>query len=213
MRRKEHRVKHPSRKAPIRGTAAAAAMAAAATAVTLGIAAWPAEGGEPRTAEAVVTRVGPLAEGASVTRSDRPAGQVLANVKERQRRQAAAAAREARQRRDRAARSASRSVSYDGNPQRIAAAMMAERYGWGADEFSCLSALWERESSWEVHASNPSSGAYGIPQALPGSKMSAYGADWQDNAVTQIEWGLAYVNQSYGSPCGAWSSFRSQGWY
>ena len=212
MRRKEHRVKHRSRKAPIRGTAAAAAVAAAATAVTLGIAAWPAAG-EPRTAEAVVTRVGPLPEGASVTRSDWPAGQVLASVKERQRRQAAAAAREARQRRDRAARSASRSVSYDGNPQRIAAAMMAERYGWGADEFSCLSSLWERESSWEVHASNPSSGAYGIPQALPGAKMSAYGADWQDNAVTQIEWGLAYVNQSYGSPCGAWSTFRSQGWY
>jgi hypothetical protein len=153
--------------------------------VTLGVVAWPTEG-EAQTAEPVVTRVGPLPD---------------------------AAAREAQQRRDRAARSASRSVSYDGNPQRIAGSMMAERYGWGVDEFSCLSSLWELESSWEVHASNPSSGAYGIPQALPGSKMSAYGADWQDNAVTQIEWGLAYVNQSYGSPCGAWSTFQSQGWY
>ena len=212
MRRKDHRVKHRSRKAPIRGTAVAAAVAAAATALTLGIAAWPAEG-EPQTAEIAVTRVGPLPDGASVTRSGRPAGQVLAQLKERQRRQAAAAAREAQQRRDRAARSASRSVSYDGDPQRLAASMMAERYGWGAGEFSCLSSLWERESSWEVHASNPSSGAYGIPQALPGSKMSAYGADWQDNAVTQIEWGLAYINQSYGSPCGAWSTVQSQGWY
>ena len=91
--------------------------------------------------------------------------------------------------------------------------MMSERYGWGAGEFSCLSSLWERESGWDVHASNPSSGAYGIPQALPGSKMGAYGADWQDNAVTQIEWGLSYINDSYGTPCGAWSTFQSQGWY
>jgi resuscitation-promoting factor RpfB len=90
---------------------------------------------------------------------------------------------------------------------------MAERYGWGSAQFSCLSSLWERESSWQVHAENPSSGAYGIPQALPGSKMSGYGADWRDNAVTQIEWGLSYIDQSYGTPCGAWSAWQSKGWY
>lgn len=200
MRRKDHRVKlRSSTLAPMRGTAAVAAAAATAAALTVGVAAWPAEG-EAHPAEPGVTRVGPLPEGASVTRSGRPAWQVLANV-------------QARQRRDRAARSASRSVSYDGHPQRIAGAMMAERYGWGSGEFSCLVSLWERESSWDVHASNSSSGAYGIPQALPGVKMSAYGADWRDNAVAQIEWGLAYINQSYGNPCGAWSAFQSRGWY
>ena len=97
--------------------------------------------------------------------------------------------------------------------QDIASALMAERYGWGAGEFSGLSSLWERESGWDVLASKPSSGAYGIPQALPGSKMGAYGGDWQNNAVTQIEWGLASINDSYGTPCGAWSAFQSQGWY
>jgi hypothetical protein len=64
-----------------------------------------------------------------------------------------------------------------------------------------------------VHATNPSSGAYGIPQALPGSKMSAFGSDWADSATTQIQWGLAYIRDSYATPCGAWSEFRSRGWY
>jgi hypothetical protein len=212
MRRKDHPVKHRISNVSMRGTAAATAVAAAAAAVTVGLVAWPADG-ESRTTEPAASRFAP-AVGGSATIAGRSPAQARDDVlKERQHRKAAAAARQAREQRDRAARSASRSVAYDGNPQRIAASMMAERYGWGAGEFACLSSLWERESSWEVHASNPSSGAYGIPQALPGSKMSAYGADWQDNAVTQIEWGLAYINQSYGTPCGAWSTFRSQGWY
>jgi hypothetical protein len=91
--------------------------------------------------------------------------------------------------------------------------MAASQYGWGADQFSCLDSLWSRESGWDVHATNPSSGAYGIPQALPGSKMSAYGSDWADNPTTQIQWGLAYIRDSYGTPCGAWSEFQAQGWY
>jgi hypothetical protein len=72
--------------------------------------------------------------------------------------------------------------------------------------------MWNRESGWRVNAAN-GSGAYGIPQALPGSKMAAFGADWQTNPRTQIEWGLSYISGRYGTPCGAWSSWQAQGWY
>jgi hypothetical protein len=98
------------------------------------------------------------------------------------------------------------------DPRSIARAMLPE-FGFSADQFGCLDALWTRESGWDPHAQNPSSGAYGIPQALPGSKMGAYGSDWADNPTTQIRWGLAYISGSHGTPCGAWSEFRSQGWY
>jgi hypothetical protein len=74
-------------------------------------------------------------------------------------------------------------------------------------------ALWNRESGWNVYASNAGSGAYGIPQALPGSKMGSVGADWATNPATQITWGLNYVQGRYGTPCGAWASFQSKGWY
>ena len=83
---------------------------------------------------------------------------------------------------------------------------------WGDDQFSCLVALWNRESGWRVNAYNPS-GAYGIPQALPGSKMGKFGADWQTNPATQIAWGLSYISGSYGTPCGAWGHSQSTGWY
>ena len=96
--------------------------------------------------------------------------------------------------------------------QAIARDMLAAR-GWGADQFGCLVELWDRESGWNVYAQNPSSGAYGIPQALPGSKMSTAGADWQTNAATQIAWGLGYIGDRYGTPCGAWSHSESAGWY
>lgn len=85
--------------------------------------------------------------------------------------------------------------------------------GWSLDEFACLDALWTRESGWRVDAQNRSSGAYGIPQALPGSKMASAGADWQTNPATQIAWGLGYIAGRYGTPCGAWSSFLAKGWY
>jgi hypothetical protein len=96
--------------------------------------------------------------------------------------------------------------------QAIARDMLAQR-GWGDDQFGCLVELWNHESGWNVYASNPSSGAYGIPQALPGSKMSTAGADWQTSAATQITWGLGYISDRYGTPCGAWDTFNSQGWY
>ena len=99
-----------------------------------------------------------------------------------------------------------------GSPQQIAAAMLGS-YGWPSSQFSCLQSLWNVESGWNVYASNPSTGAYGIPQALPGSKMASAGPDWQTNAATQIRWGLGYIKALYGSPCGAWSHQQATGWY
>jgi hypothetical protein len=87
------------------------------------------------------------------------------------------------------------------------------RYGWGGDQFSCLQSLWNRESGWRWNAQNPSSGAYGIPQALPGSKMASAGADWRTNATTQIAWGLSYIKARYADPCGAWDHSERTGWY
>ncbi|MFC9918974.1 aggregation-promoting factor C-terminal-like domain-containing protein [Agromyces binzhouensis] len=97
--------------------------------------------------------------------------------------------------------------------QAIARDLMASMYGWGSDQFGCLVDLWNKESGWNVYAQNPSSGAYGIPQALPGSKMSTAGADWATSASTQITWGLGYIAGRYGTPCGAWSHSVSVGWY
>lgn len=85
--------------------------------------------------------------------------------------------------------------------------------GWGEAEYNCLVALWQRESGWNHYAENRSSGAYGIPQALPGSKMASAGADWRTNPRTQIVWGLGYIQNRYGTPCGAWNAFLTKGWY
>ena len=90
---------------------------------------------------------------------------------------------------------------------------MLSSYGWGMDQWSCLDSLWQRESNWNPYAQNSSSGAYGIPQSLPGSKMASAGSDWQTNPATQIKWGLGYIDGRYGSPCGAWAHSQSVGWY
>jgi hypothetical protein len=99
-----------------------------------------------------------------------------------------------------------------GSPQQIAEQMLSQ-FGWSSGQFSCLQPLWALESGWNVYASNPSSGAYGIPQALPGSKMASAGPDWQSDAATQIRWGLTYIQGTYGSPCAAWSHEEADGWY
>jgi hypothetical protein len=99
-----------------------------------------------------------------------------------------------------------------GDPQSIAEALLP-KFGFSSSQMSCLIPLWAGESGWRVNAENASSGAYGIPQALPGSKMASAGADWQTNAATQIEWGLGYIAERYGSPCGAWGFKQSHGWY
>ncbi|MEO6703465.1 MAG: ubiquitin-like domain-containing protein [Jatrophihabitantaceae bacterium] len=98
-----------------------------------------------------------------------------------------------------------------GAAQQIAAGMVAAR-GWGNDQFSCLVSLWNKESGWRTDAQNPS-GAYGIPQALPGSKMASAGADWQTSAATQITWGLQYISAVYGTPCAAWAHSQATNWY
>jgi hypothetical protein len=98
-----------------------------------------------------------------------------------------------------------------GSAQLMALAMLAS-YGWSSSQFGCLDPLWERESGWNVFASNPD-GAYGIPQADPGSKMASAGPDWQSDAATQIRWGLDYIQATYGSPCAAWSHEEATGWY
>lgn len=95
-----------------------------------------------------------------------------------------------------------------GTAKDIAYQMLQSR-GWGDDQWSCLDQLWSRESGWRVNASNPS-GAYGIPQALPGSKM---GPGWETDASVQISWGLGYISGRYSTPCGAWAQSESAGWY
>jgi hypothetical protein len=82
-----------------------------------------------------------------------------------------------------------------------------------AAEFGCFSEIISHESGWNVHAVNPSSGAYGLPQALPGSKMASAGADWRDDATTQVRWALDYMDSRYGSPCDAWSFWQDHNWY
>ena len=99
-----------------------------------------------------------------------------------------------------------------GSPQQIAKAMLGS-FGWSSSQFSCLDPLWAHESGWSVTAYNAGSGAYGIPQALPGSRMASAGPDWQTNAATQIRWGLQYIKSTYGSPCAAWDHEQATGWY
>ncbi|MGH3470640.1 MAG: transglycosylase SLT domain-containing protein [Nocardioidaceae bacterium] len=98
------------------------------------------------------------------------------------------------------------------DPRAIAMSLLPS-YGWSSDQFGCLDAIWQRESGWNPSAQNPYSGAYGIPQALPGSKMGVYGGDWAADPTTQIKWGLAYIRNSYGSPCGAWDFWETHDWY
>ncbi|WOQ70564.1 lytic transglycosylase domain-containing protein [Microbacterium limosum] len=99
-----------------------------------------------------------------------------------------------------------------GSAKAIAYDMVMAR-GWSSADYDCLVALWQKESGWRVNAHNRSSGAYGIPQSLPGSKMASAGADWETSAATQITWGLGYIGGRYGTPCGAWGHSQARGWY
>ncbi|MFF2746244.1 transglycosylase SLT domain-containing protein [Kitasatospora sp. NPDC058048] len=98
-------------------------------------------------------------------------------------------------------------AAYSGTPQQIAAQIVP------AGQLQCFSNIVFRESSWNPLAVNASSGAYGLVQALPGSKMASAGADWRTNPATQIKWGLNYMNTRYGSPCAAWSFWQAHHWY
>ena len=100
-----------------------------------------------------------------------------------------------------------------GGTNRVMGKLMAAKRGWTGSQWSALNKLWERESNWNHHAKNPSSGAYGIPQSLPGSKMASVGSDWRTNPKTQIAWGLNYIAGRYGSPLSAWAHSQRTGWY
>lgn len=100
---------------------------------------------------------------------------------------------------------------YGGN-QGIGCALLSS-FGFGLGQMRCLVNLWSRESGWSTTARNGSSGAYGIPQSLPGSKMASAGSDWRTNPATQIKWGLGYIKGRYGTPCGAWAHSQATGWY
>lgn len=93
------------------------------------------------------------------------------------------------------------------------ALLALQEKGFDETEFMCLVNLWNRESHWNYRAENRSSGAYGIPQALPGKKMASAGADWETNPETQIDWGLGYIAKRYKSPCRAWQHSEDKGWY
>ena len=100
---------------------------------------------------------------------------------------------------------------YTGN--QLIACQLLPSFGFATSEMTALVPMWNRESGWSVSAQNPSSGAYGIPQALPGDKMATVAADWRTNPATQIKWGLGYIKDRYGSPSAAWAFWQNNGWY
>ena len=222
-------VRDPYRKPSRITVAIAGATVVAAVSIGSGVAAtWP-----TAASGAAFTRF-QTSRAAAVTRSEnslRTAELAAKSVRERAYSQAEAArlAREARRRaaarRAAARRAAARaaaaqpavvsapvSVAPSGSAQQIAAQLMSA-FGWPASQFGCLDPLWMHESGWSVTAYNAGSGAYGIPQALPGSKMASAGPNWQTDAATQIRWGLGYIKARYGSPCAAWSHEQATGWY
>lgn len=95
----------------------------------------------------------------------------------------------------------------------VARTIMLAEYSWGDDQYSCLNRLWTKESHWNYKAHNYRSGAHGIAQALPASKMDVVGTDWRTNPVTQIRWGLRYIDSRYGTPCKAWAKFKRSKYY
>lgn len=97
--------------------------------------------------------------------------------------------------------------------KRVAKEMMASEYGWGDEQYTCLNRLWTKESHWNYKARNPSSGAHGIAQALPATKMEKVGADWRTNPITQIQWGLLYISERYNTPCAAFNKWRRSNYY
>ena len=99
------------------------------------------------------------------------------------------------------------------DPHDIAKKMMLTQYSWGEDQYTCLNKIFTQESNWQWNAENASSGAYGIPQSLPATKMASAGDDWKTNPATQIKWGLKYIKDRYGTPCKAWDFKSGTGWY
>jgi len=112
--------------------------------------------------------------------------------------------------------SASASVELARTPdgaREVTKILMDDKYGWGDKQYACLDSLWTKESHWNYKASNKRSGAHGIPQALPATKMEVIGTDWRTNPVTQISWGLRYIDIRYDAPCKAYAKFQRSRYY
>ena len=97
--------------------------------------------------------------------------------------------------------------------KKVAKSIALTEYAWGEDQYLCLNRLWTKESHWNYKARNRVTGAHGIPQALPATKMEVVGTDWRTNPVTQITWGLKYIKERYNTPCAAWGKFKRSNWY
>ncbi|MFW6597272.1 lytic transglycosylase domain-containing protein [Propionibacteriaceae bacterium Y2011] len=188
----------------------------------------PAAGGEPTGREERSNRSEPRSSEAAASAS--AAAQASAEAEASQRaaaaRSKAAAAREKalaeqRDRREQAAEQLlQRQIREDGydprtatTPREIGRQMAANKYGWTGQQWVCYDKLIVSESNWKTTATNPSSGAYGIPQSLPASKMASAGSDWKTNPATQLKWGLKYVKDRFGTPCSAWSFKQANNWY
>jgi hypothetical protein len=148
----------------------------------------PSDWATPSAAAATADSLGPAAPAATTAKEPPPAHATVT---------ASPAVREQ-------SRSSVQAAISGGDPRDMARALAAT-YSWTGTQWTCLDKLWDHESKYETTVRNPTSGAYGIPQALPASKMSSAGADWRTNPVTQIVWGLGYIEHRYGSPCDAWS--------
>ncbi|WP_190121448.1 transglycosylase SLT domain-containing protein [Streptomyces inusitatus] len=144
-------------------------------------------------------------------------------AKEKAEKEKAEKEREAKEKAERASRDAERDTASDSSvgtasftakgSYTVAEVKAIARQIVPAGQFQCFSNIVQHESTWNYQAQNPSSGAYGLVQAYPGSKMSSVGADWRTNPATQIKWGLNYMNERYDSPCGAWSFWQANRWY
>jgi hypothetical protein len=97
--------------------------------------------------------------------------------------------------------------------KKVTKTIMFSEYAWGADQYDCLNRLWTKESHWNYKAHNKRSGAHGIPQALPADRMEVISSDWRTNPVTQIRWGLRYIEARYDNPCSAWAKFKRSRYY
>lgn len=168
---------------------------------------------QQRLAEAEAARVAAEAEAARVA-AEQEAARVAAEAQAARVAAEAEAARvAAEQEAARAAEAKAAAAAASPGSSRAIAQGMLGSYGWGGGQWSCLDKLWQKESGWSHTADNPTSSAYGIPQALPGSKMSSEGGDWASNPATQIRWGLGYIAGRYGTPCAAWNHSVNNNWY
>jgi len=165
-----------------------------------------------KTEQADAVRVAADRSGANAQRSVEAARSAQ---REKAKAEAIAKARKAAAEKAAAAAARKRIIANAQQDPKAAARMLMPAYGFGQGQWPCLERLWIGESGWNYKAANASSGAYGIPQSLPGSKMATVASDWRTNPVTQIKWGLDYIKRSYGTPCNALNQWdaRSPHWY